>query len=88
MDIARILDSVVARFIGTKHERDLKKLQPIVVAINAQEPEVQALSDEQLNERFETPILRTTRIKTSCRLRWMRSPYLRLRWFAKLAAAS
>jgi|HubBroStandDraft_2_1064218.scaffolds.fasta_scaffold08009_3 preprotein translocase subunit SecA len=54
MDIARILDSVVARFIGTKHERDLKKLQPIVVAINAQEPEVQALSDEQLNERFAT----------------------------------
>jgi preprotein translocase subunit SecA len=52
MDIARILDSVVARFIGTKHERDLKKLQPIVVAINAQEPEVQALSDEQLKERF------------------------------------
>jgi preprotein translocase subunit SecA len=52
MDIAKILDSVVARFIGTKHERDLKKLQPIVVAINAQEPEVQALSDEQLKERF------------------------------------
>ncbi|MGB8323402.1 MAG: preprotein translocase subunit SecA [Candidatus Acidiferrum sp.] len=52
MDIAKILDTVVARFIGTKHERDLKKLQPIVVAINAQEPEVQALSDEQLKERF------------------------------------
>jgi preprotein translocase subunit SecA len=52
MDIAKILDSVVARFIGTKHERDLKKLQPMVVAINAQEPEVQALSDEQLKERF------------------------------------
>ncbi|HEY1482695.1 MAG TPA: preprotein translocase subunit SecA [Candidatus Acidoferrum sp.] len=52
MDIAKILDSVVARFIGTKHERDLKKLQPIIAAINAQEPEVQALSDEQLKERF------------------------------------
>jgi preprotein translocase subunit SecA len=52
MEAAQILDRVVARFIGTKHERDIKKLQPIVAAINAQEPEVQALSDAQLKERF------------------------------------
>jgi preprotein translocase subunit SecA len=53
MEAAQILDRVVARFIGTKHERDIKKLQPIIAAINAQEPEVQALSDEQLKERFQ-----------------------------------
>jgi preprotein translocase subunit SecA len=52
MDAAQILDRVVARFIGTKHERDIKKMQPIVEQINAQEPEVQRLSDEQLKERF------------------------------------
>ena len=52
MDIARIVDSVVARFIGTKHERDIKKMQPVVVAINAQEAEVQALSDADLKDRF------------------------------------
>ena len=52
MDAAQILDRVVARFIGTKHERDIKKMQPLVEAINAQEPEVQGLSDEQLKERF------------------------------------
>ena len=52
MEAAQILDRVVARFIGTKHERDIKKLQPIIAAINAQEAEVQALSDEQLKERF------------------------------------
>src|SRR5580704_2004555 len=52
MDAAQILDRVVARFIGTKHERDIKKMQPIVEQINAQEPEVQLLSDEQLKERF------------------------------------
>jgi preprotein translocase subunit SecA len=52
MEAAQILDRVVARFIGTKHERDIKKLQPIVAAINAQEPEVQALSDAQMKERF------------------------------------
>ena len=53
MEAAQILDRVVARFIGTKHERDIKKLQPLIAAINAQEPEVQALSDEQLKERFQ-----------------------------------
>ena len=52
MDVTRVVDSVIARFIGTKHERDIKKLQPAVAAINAMEPEVQALSDEQLKERF------------------------------------
>src|SRR5260370_40744355 len=52
MDVAKAVDSVIARFIGTKHERDLKKLEPLVAAMNAQEPEVQALSDEQLTERF------------------------------------
>src|SRR5258707_9061579 len=52
MDVAREVDSVIARFIGTKHERDWKKREPLVAAINAQEPKVQTLSDEQLKERF------------------------------------
>src|ERR1700677_129957 len=52
MEAAQILDRVVARFIGTKHERDVKKLQPSVAAINAAEPEVQGFSDEQLKARF------------------------------------
>src|SRR4029077_21272360 len=52
MDPAQILDRVVAKFIGTKHERDVKKLQPFVAAINAREAEVKALSDDQLKARF------------------------------------
>src|ERR1043166_22402 len=52
MDVAKIIDGVVATFIGTKHERDIKKLQPIVAAINAKEPEVQALSDDALKSEF------------------------------------
>src|SRR5438105_1343218 len=52
MDAAKVLDQVIARFIGTKHERDLKKLQPVIAAINAREPEVQALSDEALKSRY------------------------------------
>jgi len=52
MDAAKVVDSVIARFIGTKHERDVKKLQPNVAAINALEPEIKALSDDELKARF------------------------------------
>ena len=52
MDAAKVMDSVLARFIGTKHERDIKKLQPLVAQINALEPEVQRLKDEELKTRF------------------------------------
>jgi len=51
MEAAQILDRVVARFIGTKHERDIKKLQPVIAAINAREAETQALTDEGLKTR-------------------------------------
>src|SRR2546421_866622 len=53
MDAAKVIDSVIARFIGTKHERDVKKLQPFVVAINDREAEVKGLSDDALKEQFQ-----------------------------------
>ena len=52
MDVAKIMDSVLARFIGTKHERDIKKLQPTVAQINAMEAEIQRLTDDELKTRF------------------------------------
>jgi len=52
MEAAQILDRVVARFIGTKHERDVKRLQPVIAAINALEAETRELSDEGLKVRF------------------------------------
>ena len=51
MDVERVIDSVVARFIGTKHERDVRRIQPVVAAINALEPEVQKLSDRDFPAR-------------------------------------
>lgn len=51
MRVEQVLDKVVARFIGTKHERDIKQIMPLVSAINALEPEMKDLSDEQLKER-------------------------------------
>src|ERR1700732_4731723 len=53
MDPAQVIDRVVARFIGTKHERDVKKLQPSVAAINDREAEIKALSDDELKARFQ-----------------------------------
>jgi preprotein translocase subunit SecA len=52
MEAAQILDRVIAQFIGTKHERDVKKLQPFVAAINERETELRALTDEELKARF------------------------------------
>jgi preprotein translocase subunit SecA len=52
MDLAKFIDKLVARFIGTKHERDIKKLMPVIAAINAREAEVQSLTDEGLKTRF------------------------------------
>ena len=52
MDVAKVVDTVVARFIGTKHERDIKKLMPVIAAINEREAEVRALSDDGLKTRF------------------------------------
>src|SRR5580658_1721520 len=48
MKVEEIIDGVVARFIGTKHERDIKKIQPRVDAINALEPQFKLLTDAEL----------------------------------------
>jgi preprotein translocase subunit SecA len=51
MDIEKFINSVVARFIGTKHERDIKRIQPLIEAINSLEPEMKKLSDAELTAR-------------------------------------
>ena len=43
-----IVDTILAKVIGTQNERDLKRLRPSVAAINAREAEIERLSDEQL----------------------------------------
>src|SRR5579863_2149603 len=51
MDVERVIDSVVSRFIGTKHERDVKRIEPLVAQINALEPDMKQLSDAGISER-------------------------------------
>src|SRR6266542_2323777 len=43
-----MLDTILAKVVGTQNERELKRLRPIVAEVNAFEPAIQALSDEQL----------------------------------------
>jgi preprotein translocase subunit SecA len=43
-----IVDTLLAKVIGTQNERDLKRLRPMVAEINAKEPEIETLSDERL----------------------------------------
>ena len=49
-----MLQKVLRKVFGTQNERDLKRLQPMVPAINDREPAVQALSDEDLRARTTT----------------------------------
>src|ERR1700681_1932530 len=51
MRVDTMIDRVVARFIGTKHERDVKKIQPLVSAINALASEYEQASDAELLEK-------------------------------------
>ena len=43
-----IVDTLLAKVIGTANDRELKRLRPLVAEISAKEPEIQKLSDEQL----------------------------------------
>jgi len=43
--------NLLTKVFGSKNERELKQIQPLVEKINALEPEVQALQDEQLKAR-------------------------------------
>ena len=46
-----MISKAITRVFGSKHDRDLKRLQPLVDAINALEPGLESLSDDQLRAR-------------------------------------
>src|SRR5215468_7021041 len=50
MDAAKLLDQFIAWFIGTKHERDIKKLQPTNEAIKERYAELRKQVQEQLKD--------------------------------------
>src|SRR5215471_16038154 len=48
-----MLDAILKKIFGTKHERDVKRLTPNVEAINALEPATQALSEDALRAKTD-----------------------------------
>ncbi|MBI2187463.1 MAG: preprotein translocase subunit SecA [Acidobacteria bacterium] len=46
-----MIGKLLAKVIGTQNERELKRLAPRVVAIGALEPQMQALTDQQLRDK-------------------------------------
>ena len=48
-----MLGQILTKVIGTQNEREVKRLRPRVAEIGALEPQIQALSDEQLRGKTE-----------------------------------
>ena len=46
-----MLSTVLTKVFGTKHERDMKKIRPLVEQINSLEAGMKALSDDQLKAK-------------------------------------
>ncbi len=49
--VSVLINTLLGKIFGTKNEREIKRLQPRVAAINALEPEMQKLSDDQLRAK-------------------------------------
>ncbi len=48
-----MIDFVLRKIFGSKHDRDIRRLRPAVAAVNVLEPEVGALSDDDLRQRAD-----------------------------------
>ncbi len=46
-----MINTLLGKVFGTKNEREVKRLQPRVAAINALKPEIQKLSDDELRSK-------------------------------------
>jgi len=48
-----MIDKFLTMLFGSKHERDVKAMRPIVAEINALEPQISALTDEELRAKTD-----------------------------------
>ena len=46
-----LLKEIAKKLFGTKQDRDLKKLKPLVDTINSIEPKMKAMTDEELKDQ-------------------------------------
>ena len=47
-----MITKTLNKIFGTKHERDMKRLQPLIDAINSLEPKFKAMTDDDLKAVF------------------------------------
>ena len=46
-----MINTILTKVFGSQHEREVKKMLPIVAAINEMEPQIKALSDDELRAK-------------------------------------
>jgi len=46
-----MINTILTKIFGSQHEREVKKMLPIVAAINEMEPQIKALSDDELRAK-------------------------------------
>jgi preprotein translocase subunit SecA len=46
-----MINTILTKIFGSQHQRDVKKMLPLVAAINEMEPQIKALSDEALRAK-------------------------------------
>src|SRR6478736_5334562 len=46
-----MISGILTKIFGTRHDRDMKKLRPLIALINSHEPAMKALTDEQLQAK-------------------------------------
>src|SRR2546428_12673739 len=48
-----LINTILTKIIGTKNEREIKRIRPLIQAIGAFEPALRALSDAQLRAKTD-----------------------------------
>ncbi|MDP2862245.1 MAG: hypothetical protein Q8N95_05580, partial [Desulfobacterales bacterium] len=51
-----MIGSLLTKIFGSKNERELKKIDPVIERINALEPRIHSMSDDEL--KSQTPLFR------------------------------
>jgi len=52
-NVVAMIEAILKKIFGTKHERDVKRMMPVVAEINALEPTMQALDDAALRGKTD-----------------------------------
>jgi preprotein translocase subunit SecA len=48
-----MINAILTKIFGSQHEREIKKIRPLVAAINDLEPQIQSLSDSELRAKTQ-----------------------------------